>query len=134
MGPHRQEFAENAVISLNASINVVDSSVGRVRSNRRFIHLLPEGLISVATIPCTSADLASPTVELLLRVDSAIKRNPHLNGHQVFCQEESGVVVLHGRVSTFFQKQMAQESLKKLEGVEKVINQLQVDWQSTVPC
>jgi len=65
-------------------------------------------------------------------VDSAIKRNPHLCGHQVFCQEESGIVVLHGRVASFFQKQMAQEALKRLEGVEKVINELQVDWKSSV--
>ena len=66
--------------------------------------------------------------ELLQRVDFAIKGNPHLSRHQVFCQEQSGIVILHGRVSTFFQKQMAQETLKRLVGVEKVINELQVDW------
>lgn len=69
------------------------------------------------------------TTELIHRVDRAIKQNPHLSGNQVFCQEESGVVVLHGRVSTFFQKQMAQESLKRLEGVERIINELVVDWR-----
>jgi osmotically-inducible protein OsmY len=69
---------------------------------------------------------------LLQRVDMAIKGNPHLAGHQVFCQEESGIVVLHGRVGTFFQKQMAQETLKRLEGVEKVINELQVDWFTSI--
>ncbi|MEZ6074817.1 MAG: BON domain-containing protein [Pirellulaceae bacterium] len=52
--------------------------------------------------------------------------------HQVFCQEESGIVVLHGRVGSFFQKQMAQESLKRLAGVEKVINELEVDWMASV--
>ena len=70
--------------------------------------------------------------ELLHRVDSAIKGNPHLSGHHVFCQEESGIVVLHGRVTSFFQKQMAQEELKRLEGVEKVINELEVDWMSSI--
>ena len=58
--------------------------------------------------------------------------SPHLCGHQVLCQEESGIVVLHGRVGSFFQKQMAQEALKRLEGVEKVINELQVDWLASV--
>ncbi len=66
--------------------------------------------------------------ELRHRVDIAIKGNPHLNGNLVFCQEESGIVVLHGRVGTFFQKQMAQEVLKRLEGVEKIINELEVEW------
>ncbi|GAB5403615.1 MAG: hypothetical protein Aurels2KO_18460 [Aureliella sp.] len=70
--------------------------------------------------------------ELQIRVDSAIKGSPHLAGHQVFCQEESGIVVLHGRVNSFFQKQMAQEALRKLNGVEKVINELEVDWMSSV--
>lgn len=69
---------------------------------------------------------------LLQRVDSAIKESPHLAGNNVFCQEESGVVVLHGRVKSFFQKQMAQEALRKLSGVEKVINELEVDWMSSV--
>jgi osmotically-inducible protein OsmY len=71
---------------------------------------------------------------LIQRVDTAIKANPHLSGNQVYCQEQSGTVVLQGRVSTFFQKQMAQETLKRLDGVEKVINQLVVDWQSEVTC
>lgn len=71
---------------------------------------------------------ADASHELRKRVDSAIKGNPHLTRHRVFCQEESGIVVLHGRVGSFFQKQMAQETLKRLAGVEKVINELQVDW------
>ena len=66
--------------------------------------------------------------ELLHRVDSAIRKSPHLAGHQVFCQEERGVIVLHGQVRSFFQKQMAQESLRNVDGVEKVINELEVDW------
>ncbi|MCA9130304.1 MAG: BON domain-containing protein [Planctomycetales bacterium] len=73
-----------------------------------------------------------PQQALLQRVDSAIKGSPHLAGHNVFCQEESGVVVLHGRVSSFFQKQMAQEALRKLSGVEKVINELEVDWMASI--
>ncbi len=69
---------------------------------------------------------------LLTRVDSAIRGSRHLAGHQVFCQEESGTIVLHGKVQSFFQKQMAQEALRKLNGVEKVINELEVDWMATV--
>lgn len=85
----------------------------------------------MSTVPVPPCGLTSSD-DLLHRVDLAIKQNPHLSRHQVFCQEEAGVVILHGRVSSFFQKQMAQESLKKLSGVEKVINQLEVDWRSTV--
>ena len=88
--------------------------------------------------PIQSIEIAVATIqtihsgELLQRVDTAIKANPHLSGHQVFCQEESGVVVLHGQVKTFFEKQMAQESLKHIDGVEKVINELEVDWMPSM--
>lgn len=75
---------------------------------------------------------SSHSGELLHRVDDAIKTNPHLSGQHVFCQEESGIVVLHGRVRSFFEKQMAQESLKRLEGVEKVVNELEVDWMPSM--
>ncbi len=78
------------------------------------------------------SDISGAPGELLKRVDSAIRGNPHLVGHQVFCQEDSGIVVLHGRVGSFFQKQMAQEALKRLAGVEKVINELEVDWLASI--
>lgn len=74
------------------------------------------------------------TQDLIHRVDSAIRTNPHLNGHKVFCKEDSGIVVLHGRVSSFFQKQIAQETLKRLDGVERIVNQLEVDWHTSVKC
>ncbi len=70
---------------------------------------------------------------LVQRLDSAIRGNPHLGGHQVFCFEEGGTVVLQGRVRSYFQKQMAQESLRNLEGVERIVNDLQVDWFASSP-
>lgn len=68
-------------------------------------------------------------IELIQRVDSAIRTNPHLIGNRVQCKEDQGIVVLHGQVSTFYQKQMAQEILKRLNGVERIVNQLEVDWR-----
>ena len=114
---------------LNGSKSVTDRCVGRERTTLAS----SEGQLIRGSLPVSLVESATPA-ELLHRVDSAIKRNPHLAGHQVFCQEESGIVVLHGRVSSFFQKQMAQEALKRLEGVEKIINQLEVDWRSSVSC
>ncbi|RMF39080.1 MAG: BON domain-containing protein [Planctomycetota bacterium] len=81
--------------------------------------------LDVASIPTPNSG------ELLQRVDSAIKTSPHLTGHQVFCQEEDGVVVLHGKVKSFYQKQMAQEVLRRLDGIERIINELEVDWMGT---
>lgn len=93
---------------------------------------------AVAVSPSPSPQLVpSPqqldAVALVQRLDSAIKGNPHLSGHQVFCSEDCGTVILQGRVRTYYQKQMAQESLRKLEGVERIVNDLQVEWQTTAP-
>ncbi len=70
-------------------------------------------------------------IALVQRLDSAIKGNPHLSGHQVYCSEEGGTVILQGRVRSYYQKQMAQEALRNLEGVERIVNDLQVDWLTT---
>jgi len=68
---------------------------------------------------------------LVQRLDSAIKGNPYLTGHQVFCSEEGGTVILQGRVRSYYQKQMAQEALRNLEGVERIVNDLEVEWMTT---
>lgn len=99
----------------------VDHEVHRNRTFR-FIDRPAEN--DVATIETTGSG------ELLQRVDSALKASPHLARHQVFCHEQSGIVVLHGRVRSFFEKQMAQEALRRLEGIERIVNELEVDWRS----
>ncbi len=76
----------------------------------------------------------SDSIAFVQRLDSAIKGNPHLTGHQVFCYEEGGTVILQGRVRSYYQKQMAQEALRKLAGVERIVNDLEVDWMTTPPC
>lgn len=62
------------------------------------------------------------------RVHFALERSPHLNGRKLRFETEDGRVTLHGIVPTYYQKQMAQEALLRVEGVSKVENQLQVNW------
>lgn len=62
------------------------------------------------------------------RVDTAIQRNPHLIGHIVRIEMRAGRVVLSGVVPSYYQKQIAQEVVRSVDGVEQVENQLQVDW------
>lgn len=62
------------------------------------------------------------------RLDQAINTSPHLIGHKLRLEANSGVVVLRGTVKTYFQKQMAQEALRRVDGVQLIDNQLSVDW------
>ncbi len=71
------------------------------------------------------SDVATP---LAVRIDSAIFGNPHLAGQTVRIEMRPGRVVLRGVVPSFYQKQIAQEVVRAIEGVERVENRLDVDW------
>ena len=62
------------------------------------------------------------------RVTVALKQNPYLPGRQLDCEMAQGKVVLRGVVGTYYQKQMAQETLRCIEGVHQIENLLQVHW------
>ncbi len=66
--------------------------------------------------------------QLTERLDHAIRRNPRFNGRSLRIEAVDGKVVLKGRVSTYFEKQMAQESLRGIEGIEAIDNELEVNW------
>jgi osmotically-inducible protein OsmY len=62
------------------------------------------------------------------RLDEALTSNPHLFGRKLGFETEAGLVVLKGTVNSFFQKQMAQEAIRRVDGVELIDNQLEVNW------
>lgn len=62
------------------------------------------------------------------RICDALTTNPHVPSHQVRVETADGRVVLKGSVSTFFQKQMAQEAVRRIDGVQQIENLLQVNW------
>ena len=62
------------------------------------------------------------------RVDSVITASPYLAGRNLRFETEDGRVTLKGVVNTYFQKQMAQEVLRKLDGVTEISNELEVAW------
>lgn len=72
-----------------------------------------------------AATTASPLHEA---VSSAIHSSPYIGGSRVRVETGDGRVRLHGDVGTFFEKQMAQEVVRRIDGVEQVENLLQVAW------
>jgi len=60
------------------------------------------------------------------QVDTALHKNPYLIGKKLRFETEHGHVVLNGTVRSFFQKQMAQEAVRRVEGVTTIDNQLLV--------
>jgi len=62
------------------------------------------------------------------KVSSALRQNPHLQTRNLRFEATEGHVTLRGQVNSWYQKQMAQESLLQLEGISRVENQLEVCW------
>ena len=75
-----------------------------------------------------SASTSALENTLAFRVDQAIQTNPYINGRTLRFETEGSRVVLQGSVSSYFQKQMAQEAIRKVEGVEQIDNCLEVLW------
>jgi osmotically-inducible protein OsmY len=65
---------------------------------------------------------------LFERIHSALSTNPHVPSRQVRVEAADGHVVLKGNVGSFFQKQMAQEAIRRVDGVERINNMLEVTW------
>lgn len=67
------------------------------------------------------------------RVAQAIQMAPHLSQRRLRFETHDGHVVIRGTVSSYFQKQMAQEALRNLEGVRAIDNELEVIWTDEPP-
>lgn len=65
------------------------------------------------------------------QVHLALELSPYLTRSRgVHFVADEGRVTLHGEVNSFFQKQMATETLRKVDGVQEIDNRLQVNWPS----
>ena len=62
------------------------------------------------------------------QVHQAIEENPYCNSEQLQYEMHEGHVVLRGTVSSFFHKQMAQEALRRIAGVQHIDNRLAVSY------
>ena len=62
------------------------------------------------------------------KVSSAIETNPYLSGRKLRFEAQEGRITLQGTVGSFYQKQMAQEALRRIDGVREIENQLEVAW------
>lgn len=62
------------------------------------------------------------------QVQVALSASSYLSAGEVQVETTDGRVRLQGTVGTFYQKQMAQELVRRVDGVEIVENKLQVNW------
>jgi osmotically-inducible protein OsmY len=77
-----------------------------------------------------SKKLAMTMIDIPLdhRVLTALEQNPHIARRNLRFETEQGRVTLRGVVGTYYQKQMAQEAVRRVEGVQEIANELEVCW------
>ncbi len=84
----------------------------------------PVGLIEKENTPLLAADAAENGVvegaEILLR------NNSYLALKNVSCEYHEGVLTLRGCLPSYYLKQMAQSTVACVEGVQRIVNDIQV--------
>ena len=81
---------------------------------------------SVETDYMTKTYIRHDAHDLCDRIHLVLSRQPHLLGRAIRVEVIDREVLLTGSVRTYFQKQMAQESLRGVDGLERIVNRLEV--------
>ena len=61
------------------------------------------------------------------QVGSAIQLSPHFSSRSVRFEAVDDRVILEGVVNSYFQKQMAQEAVLRIDGIRQIDNRLKVN-------
>ena len=73
-----------------------------------------------------TASIARPRHDVLSRVQEGLRRHLHRATQHVSYDYHEGMVLLRGNLTSFHAKQLAQEAVRRVEGVEQVVNQIRV--------
>jgi osmotically-inducible protein OsmY len=65
-------------------------------------------------------------------ISSTISAHPHLKRRKLRVETREGRVILRGVVNSYYHKQLAQEAVRRLQGVATIENHLEVDWAVSV--
>lgn len=66
------------------------------------------------------------SLEIAEIAEARLCASSHSALRNVFCKYDDGVLVLRGRLNSFFHTQLAQETVARIEGVERVVNKIEV--------
>ena len=67
----------------------------------------------------------APTIVALAM--ERLRKSPYKAMRRVSCECKHGVLSLRGRLFSFYEKQVAQETVARIDGVTQVVNEVEVD-------
>lgn len=92
-----------------------------------------DGAVHDRSVPCARParqfQLAeTPSVAAVVedRLRGRLRASPYVGLHNVECDYHEGTVTLRGQVASYFLKQVAQELVRSVRGIEEIANQISV--------
>ena len=59
--------------------------------------------------------------------NECLRNSPYRPLRSVLCECDWGVLLLKGRLPSFYHKQLAQQAVASVEGVSQIVNEIEVD-------
>jgi osmotically-inducible protein OsmY len=59
-------------------------------------------------------------------VIARLQQSPYRRVRHLSCRMTEGALVLHGRVATYYEKQLAQETVRNIRGIRQIVNKISV--------
>ncbi len=72
---------------------------------------------------------SQPRDVLVDHASMMLEKSPYVSSRDVRLESDQGRLILRGSVTTYYQKQMAQELVRGIDGVSAVENLLEVHWR-----
>jgi osmotically-inducible protein OsmY len=66
------------------------------------------------------------SLEIAEIAEARLSASSHRALKNVFCKYDDGVLVLRGRLNSYFHTQLAQEAVRTIKGVERIVNKIEV--------
>ena len=83
--------------------------------------------IAVSPCVCTDAvDAMQENVDIASSARERLQSSAHLSLRALGCEHDEGILVLRGRVCSFYHKQLAQEAVRNVRGVNVIVNDVEV--------
>ena len=76
--------------------------------------------------PCLRPHRLAPPVSATELAERQLRSSPYLALRNITCDSQGGVLVLRGFLPSYYLKQMAQAVVTCVDGVEQVVNQIEV--------
>jgi osmotically-inducible protein OsmY len=69
---------------------------------------------------------STPGADIAERAESCLRCNSYLALQNVCCEYRDGILTLRGRLPTYYLKQMAQAAVARVEGLGRIVNEIEV--------